>query len=182
MMHNLPIDQKKLKDLVRLCMHYNVFPIFLPNCFFDQDPPEVATLLSDLVVESKNWLSAMTPEEIYSLIDSLPAGISQFIQSGRTSNQFPDQERVAIYYLVAELQRKYRPIQDAWNDDLSKSEVLKIYPELQDKFDKDGLLHIDEDLQLLDGGIVYRDHVLHYHQFLRRSFTANPNFDFTGRF
>jgi len=59
--------------------------------------------------------------------------------------------------------------------------VLKVYPELRDRFDKDGLLSIDDDLVLHDGAIEYRDHVLHYHQLLRRGYTANPNFDFLGR-
>lgn len=181
-MHNLPLDQRKLKKLVRLCMHFNIFPLFLPNCLFDQDPPQVATLFSKLVEECRIWLSAITQEEIRSLIDSLPSGISQFIKSDGNLNQLPDLESVAIYYLVSEVQRKYRPIQNSWDNDLSKSEVLKIYPELEKKLDRDGLLHVDDDLKLLDGGIIYRNHILHYHQFLRRGFTSNPNFDFTGRF
>ena len=50
------------------------------------------------------------------------------------------------------------------------------------KIDKKGLLSLDDDFELHDGGIIYKDHVLHYHQFLRRGFTSNPNFDFLGRF
>lgn len=56
--------------------------------------------------------------------------------------------------------------------------MFAAYPELRDKTDDDGLLNIDSSLELLEGGILYRDHVLHYHQFLRRNFTSNPNFDF----
>lgn len=43
-------------------------------------------------------------------------------------------------------------------------------------------MRIDENFKLFDGGIEYRNHILHYHQFLRRGFTSNPNFDFLGRF
>lgn len=32
------------------------------------------------------------------------------------------------------------------------------------------------------GGIIYRGHVLHYHQGLRRGFSSNPNFDFLELF
>jgi hypothetical protein len=60
--------------------------------------------------------------------------------------------------------------------------VLGIYPELKDRTDPDGLLHIDGALRLFDGGIEYKDHILHYHQFLRRGFHSNPNYDFLGRF
>lgn len=181
-MNKLPIDNKKLNKLVNLCLHFNVFPIFLPNCFYSQGPPEIATLFSKLVEECENWLSAMRQEEINQLIESLPSSVRQFIEYETKSNQQPDLERIAIYYLVAEVQAKYHPIKNSWEYNLEKSEVLKVYPELEAKLDKDGLLKIDSEIELLAGGIVYRDHVLHYHQLLRRGFGSNPNFDFTGRF
>ncbi len=181
-MHDLPLDQTKLKYLVRQCMHFNIFPIFLPRYLHDQHPAQVADVLSELVAECRNWLLMMTQDEITSLIDSLPPGISQFIERDERSASQPDLERVAVYYLIAAVQRAYRPVQGSWDTDLSKSEVLKVYPELQGKMDKDGLLCIDDSMDLMDGGILYREHVLHYHQLLRRGFTSNPNFDFTGRF
>jgi hypothetical protein len=53
---------------------------------------------------------------------------------------------------------------------------------LRSRIDKDGLLPVGDDLRLLYGGIEYRDHVLHYHQLLRRGYVSNANFDFLGRF
>jgi len=181
-MHDLPIDQSKLKELVRQCKHLNIFPIYLPNYFYEHEHHPVASIIFELVQECRECLSTMKEEEINRLIDSLPPGIRMFIDHETTSNQGTSLDRIAIYYLVAELQRKYQPIRQSWDNDLSKSEVLNVYPELVDKFDEDGMLYIDSDLELLDGGIIYRDHVLHYHQFLRRGFTSNPNFDFTSRF
>jgi len=104
------------------------------------------------------------------------------IDQDGTSGENVSAQRIAIYYLVAEVARKYEPIRRAWGRDLNKSEVLKTYPELGERLDDEGLIQIDDGLELLEGGIMYRDHVLHYHQFLRRGFTSNPNFDFTCRF
>ena len=60
--------------------------------------------------------------------------------------------------------------------------VLKKFPELNNKFDKDGLLVIDDGFILHPGGIEYRNYILHYHQLLRRGYNSNPNFDFLGNF
>lgn len=180
-MHELPIDQKKLRALVKKCKHFNIFGLFLPNYHGQRDHP-VSKLLNQLVEECVEYLSAMREDEVNSLIDSLPSGVRMLIDRGGTSEGYVSAERIAIYYLVAEVERKYEPIRRAWGHDLNESEVLKTYPELGEKLDDDGLILIDDDLELLDGGIIYRDHVLHYHQFLRRGFTSNPNFDFTCRF
>ena len=68
------------------------------------------------------------------------------------------------------------------NVPIKKYAAIEVYPELIEHFDKDGLLIIDDGFELHDGGLIYKDHVLHYHQFLRRGFTSNPNFDFISRF
>lgn len=187
-MHELPIDQKKLHALVRQCKHFNVFPIFLPRYFHSGERPPssakphpITELLVDLIDECVGYLSAMTQQEIESLMDSLPPGLRMFIEPESSLEQVPP-DRIALYYLAAELQRKYAPFDQIVESNLGRSEVLRIYPELRDKLDRDGLLHIDNDLRLLDGGIEYRDHILHYHQFLRRGYTSNPNFDFFYRF
>ena len=39
---------------------------------------------------------------------------------------------------------------------------------------------LNDEFTLFDGGIRYRDFVVQYHQFLRRGFSSNPNFDFLG--
>ena len=180
-MHELPIDQKKLKDLVKKCKHYNIFAIFLPNYYGERDHP-VSKLLTQLVKECVEYLSAMSEEEINSLIASLPPSVRMMIDQSGTYGENVSTQRVAIYYLVAEVNRKYKQIVRAWERDLNESEVLKTYPELGERLDDEGLMQIDDGLELLEGGILYRDHVLHYHQFLRRGFTSNMNFDFTSRF
>ena len=180
-MHHLPLDENKLKTLVKQCKHFNIFPMFLPRYFGAEQHP-ITDLLTELVEECVQYLLVMTEQEIDSLLDSLPVGARMFIDRDPTSGQSTSLERIAIYYLAAELQLRYRSFKQVVEDNLDKSEVLKNYPELRDKLDEDGLLHIDEEFGLLDGGIKYRNHILHYHQFLRRGYTSNPNFDFIGRF
>jgi hypothetical protein len=80
------------------------------------------------------------------------------------------------------VQNGYFPFKTAVDADLNESEILKAYPELRELLDDDGLLRLDDRFTLYDGGIEYKDHVLHYHQFLRRGFASNPNFDFLNLF
>ncbi|MBI1925162.1 hypothetical protein HYR99_13050 [Candidatus Poribacteria bacterium] len=180
-MHSLPIDQNKLKTFVKQCKHFNIFPIHVPRYFPDKQHP-INSLMAELIDECVQYLSIMTEQEVKSLLDSLPIGVRMFIDYDPTLGRNVFLERIALYYLVYELQQKYFSFKQIVEENLGESEVLKIYPELRKKLDKDGLLHIDEELKLLDGGIEYRDHVLHYHQFLRRGYTSNPNFDFIYRF
>jgi hypothetical protein len=83
---------------------------------------------------------------------------------------------------MAVMQEQYFTFRQYIAGDINDSEILRHYPELRSRIDKNGLLPIGDDLRLFDGGIEYRDHVLHYHQFLRRGYASNPNFDFLGRF
>lgn len=180
-MHELPIDKKKLAALVKQARHYNIFPIFLDHYYPSSDRHPIAGLLAELVDEATSYLSLASDEEIESLLDSLPPGITLML--GRRPEWGDDEQRrrIAFYYVVSEVQRRYLSFKDVVNEDIDASEVLKNYPELRERFDKDGLLHIDEDFTLHDGGIAYRDHILHYHQLLRRGYSSNPNFDFLSR-
>lgn len=183
-MHRLLIDRIKLKALIKQCKHLNVFPIFLDHYFPRTEPHPVSDLLVELVEEGVQHLSAMTSDEVDSLVDSLPPGLKMLIdRRPETVGNGAPLERIALYYVVAAIhQEGYLSFSQVVASDIGGSEVLRKYPELQDKLDDDGLLHIDGTFQLFDGGIEYKDHILHYHQFLRRGYTSNPNFDFLGRF
>jgi hypothetical protein len=80
------------------------------------------------------------------------------------------------------MQEQYFTFRQYIAGDINDSEIFKHYPELRSRIDKDSLLPVVDDLILFDGGVEYRDHVLHYHQFLRRGYVSNANFDFLGRF
>jgi hypothetical protein len=93
-------------------------------------------------------------------------------------------KRLSIYHLAMVLAERDRSIEAVIKEDLSESRVLEAYPELEDRFDDDGLLRIGEDTTVMDHGVVYRDHILHYHQLLRGGFSSSssPNADLAWRF
>ena len=88
--------------------------------------------------------------------------------------------RVAEYAIAVELGKGYSPVSAVVNPRPGNSKVLSVLPELSELVDDDGLIKLTSEFTLFDGGIRYREFVLHYHQFLRRGFSSNPNFDFLG--
>lgn len=183
-MQQLPLRSADIEELNRQCRHLNVFPIYLPNYFHDADDNPVSPILRKLVAECMECLSCMSAEEIKRLIADLPPGVSMFIEvddfTDVTASIFL--ERLSVYYLVNESTRSYLSFRDIIRRSNSTARVYEEYPELRELVDKRGLLALDDRFKLHDGGIIYKNHVLHYHQFLRRGFTSNPNFDFLGRF
>jgi hypothetical protein len=177
-MTGIPIRLSALKALVKTARHHNVAPIFLPN-YLDRDHP-VGTAFTSLVNEVSVYVPLLNEDELEALRVAMPPGLSLFVD--RSDDRVEYLRRFATYYVVARVHQRYFSMRDVVNEDLRKSEVLNVYPELRESLDQDGLLRISDRLTLMDGGILYRDHVLHYHQCLRRGFTSNPNFDFLGRF
>lgn len=181
-LQTLPLNSKKLEAFIKQARHYNIPPMFLPQYIpeVQQKYHPLTPLLVELIDEACEYLSVCQVDEIENLFNCLPSGFKMFVSSKIETEE--QRRRFALYCLCSELQRSYFSFKGAINQDLEESEVLKIYPELVGKLDKDGLLHIDSDFVLFDGGIQYKDHILHYHQLLRRGYTSNPNFDFLGLF
>ncbi|HKG58375.1 MAG TPA: hypothetical protein VKB05_01255 [Pyrinomonadaceae bacterium] len=182
-MTNLPFDEKKATELIRQCRHLNVFPGFLNKYYPGEPSNPVSKLLQELLDEAVDLLGIMSEAEIRSLVESLPTGIRAFVDL-RVKDDLDDLKlrRIAFQCLVAFVQKGYFPFKTPVDADLNRSEVLKVYPELRELLDDDGLLRLDDRFTLHDAGIEYKDHVLHYHQFLRRGFTSNPNFNFLNLF
>lgn len=181
-MHDLPINKKRLKVLIKKAKHYNIFPIFLPNYISGNDDHPISSPLSELVDEAYKYISLSSDSEIESLLKSLPSSITMMLDYKPELMNKEQGKRIALYYIISEVQRNYFSFKQVINYNLKNSEVLKVYPELSVKLDKDGLLCIDDNFTLHEGGIEYKSHMLHYHQLLRREYTSNPNFDFLGRF
>jgi hypothetical protein len=91
-------------------------------------------------------------------------------------------KRLATYYVAMLLLRRNESVKEVIDAELSTSEVLRVYPELEERLDDDGLLVVDEDLSLMDAGIDYKNHILHYHQFFRNGYHGSPSSDFLWRF
>ncbi|HTD83269.1 MAG TPA: hypothetical protein VK648_05695 [Gemmatimonadaceae bacterium] len=180
-MNRLQVSAAKLDELVRIARHFNKFPIEFPSIFYSNKPARLATILRDLVTDVAELIEALNDTEFDALISSFPGGYKMFVD-GASRGALEDRQRLALYYLGAEVHKRYFSLADAVDADLQHSVVLQQYPELRTLLDDDGLLKLDERFTLHDGGIEYRDHVIHYHQFLRRGYTSNPNFEFLSRF
>ena len=182
-MQRLPIDQSKVDNLIRQCKHLNVFAVDLPYYYLGEEKPNpVSSLMTELVEECIQYLSIMTEEEIRSLVSGFPPGVRVLVGYDDGIDNHFSLDRVAIGYLVAVVQESYLSFKQIISGDTSDSKLLQEYPELHDKLDDDGLLILDGDFRPSDVGIGYKDHVIQYHQFLRRGYRANPNFSFLGRF
>ena len=180
-MHELPIDDRDLRELVRQVRHYDIAPIYLPRYLPNSRDHPISELLGELVEEAFEYLSIASEEEVEHLLDSLPSGMTMIMGRRPDWGEEEQRRRVAVMYVASEVQRSLHPFKEVVGFDIEESEVFIVYPELKDKTDKDGLLHIDDELTLHEGGVEYRDHILYYHQFLRRGFTASPNFDFISK-
>ncbi|MGE4517223.1 MAG: hypothetical protein AB7D96_10230 [Arcobacteraceae bacterium] len=183
-MNTLPLNKNELETLSKECRNLNVFPIFLQRYLYASSTNPIVKPLNLLVNEGYEYLSIMDTEEIKRLVMTLPSGIRMQVEFDDFTN-FTDEEylkRIALYHIVHKLSMLYNDFEKIIKTNLEKNIVLSTYPELANKLDKDGLLVLDQDFELHDSGIIYKDHVLHYHQFLRRGYTSNPNFDFLGRF
>lgn len=182
-MIGIPLSDKKVDEFVKQCKHFNVFPIFLDEYLDEKGVHPLCSRLCDLVKECHEYLMAMTDIEVDSLVNNFPEGIKAMIDHRDSMLKRDDLlKRIAFYYMVSLVYQKYLSFKQIISSDLSDSEVLKMYPELQECFDEEGLLNLDQRFRLSDGGVHYKEHILHYHQFLRRDYSSNPNYDFLGRF
>lgn len=178
-MARLLFDDRDLRELRRQCLHHNIFPLFLSHCM-GGDPPAVYAILKPIVDGCVDQLAEMSFEEVRLIVDSVSAGYRQLLQPVERPLTREYLKRVAEYCVAVELQKGYSPVSEVILPLPDKSEVLATCPELRSRFDDDGLLTLTDDFVLFDGGLRYRKHFLHYHQFLRRGFSSNPNFDFLG--
>ena len=179
-MPELILNESDLGKLRKQCLHHNVFPMFIAH--HRAHPEKVAHVLNKLVAECVDQLSQLDNKQVEAVVNAMSPGIRQYLLP------FPDVttadylERIAEKFLACAIQRNYAPISDVLEPDWESSEVLAVCPELAERRDDDGLLEIDESFKLVEGGIKYGDYLLHYHQFLRRGFSSNPNYAFTGAF
>lgn len=179
----IPIDRRTLKSLIRECKNENVFPIFLGNHLHAATSDRIGALLTSLVSEIAEYLAILPEHELAGVVASLPEAFQHYV-GFRTSRLPPPEllERIALYQVIALVHHEYVTISEVLGQSTASSVVLAQYPELSGNFDDDGLLQLDERFILHDGGIEYKKHLIHYHQFLRRGFFSNPNFDFLSRF
>jgi hypothetical protein len=178
-MTELTFNDRAIRELRRQCLHHNVFPLFLGHCLGGK-PLRVYSVLRPIFDNCIEQLAQMDFPEVKQVVDSAPAGYRMMLQPIEEPISTEYLRRVAEYCIAAEVQKGYSPVSSVLRPSPDESEVLTTCPELKSRFDGDGLLLLSDDFELFDGGIRYGKYFLHYHQFLRRGFSSNPNFDFLG--
>jgi hypothetical protein len=177
---DLPIDKKALAELCRQMMHHDEAPTLLPRLYEANQGP-VGVLYTKLVDETRDLLEACTDSEVTSVYQHLASGLRMFVDVDELTGQ-PNLHDLARYHIAFCTHLNFLDFKSAVENSTDESVVLEQYPELAANFDDDGLLVLDDSFELLDGGIRYRGHILHYHQLLRRGFCSNPNFRFLDTF
>ncbi|MCL4204061.1 MAG: hypothetical protein KJ000_16280 [Pirellulaceae bacterium] len=180
-MAELLFNTREVKELQRQCLHHNIFPIDLANGF-DGKPKPVVRALKGIVDSCVEQLDEMPFTEVQAVVNGLPSGLRHMLEPLEEPLLTEDLSRIAQYCIAAQIQKGYSSVADVIALSVDNSHVLAECPELRDLFDDDGLLKLDHRFYLMDGGIKYGKFVLHYHQFLRRGFSSNPNFNFLGTF
>ncbi len=182
-MRELPLSEAAVEELLKQCRHLDIFPMELGRYqAYKGTRHPVYSIFSELLEESVEYLRIMSEEEVWELIQSIPPQLTHRLSKPTGPLSDTALEGIAESYVTYLAFRRYWPIREVLEANLDNSVVLRIYPELREKLDDDGLLKLDDSFVLSDSGIEYKDHVLHYHQFLRRGFTSRPNFDFLREF
>jgi hypothetical protein len=78
-MQDLPIDQKRVKELIKQCKHLNVFPLLLSHYFPSEEHNPVSDLIAELVDDCVQYLSIMGDGELDSFTSNLPSWVRMFI-------------------------------------------------------------------------------------------------------
>lgn len=180
--NGIALDVEDIRELIRQCKHYNIFPIFLDHVLHDKRPKKVFDVLSGIVHEHISFLDCLNSDELNAEAAALPAQVREMVGCYSSGSKTDYLKRFSLYWIAVCMESEYYDLRSSLKRIDESSVVGKKFPELLSKIDDDGLLFLDDEFRLLDGGIEYREHILHYHQLLRRGFLSEPNFAFTSRF
>ncbi len=179
-MKSLPINKRKLNELNRLCRHHDIAPLLLNHYLDKKSKHPVDKLGVELQQEVIEFLTISDKSEIDELITFFPRHLQSIVS--RNKKEKYDLEILSFCYLIFELLKFQFPLKQLVNSNQEQSEILKIYPELVELFDDDNLIKIGKNFKWTFDGLIYKDHVLYFHQFLRRGYFGKLNSDFLRKF
>jgi hypothetical protein len=176
------LTEQELAELMELCRDLDVFPFELPYFIPKKASHPVADLLSGLIEKCARYLDKISAAEVDALIHEIPEPLRFYVNKRAGSGRRERLESIALSYIEAAIYERYFKLADVLTANASEGKVFEKYPELRRRIDKHGLLHVDDSVRLTPHGILYRDHLLHYHQLLRKHFTSNFNFELLDSF
>ncbi len=179
----IPIDEKLFDRLNRLCVVHEALPTELVEFSHGGTHP-VSLALADAVRQCADILEIMEPEEIGDIRRGLPSAFAWALERGTGLGGDRDRdraflERLSVLHLATRLHRHRQRsfIPDVLGVDPSSGEAFRVFPELEEKLDEDGLLVVDDELHLMTAGVRYNDHVLRYHRFFGGDYATSPAHD-----
>jgi hypothetical protein len=181
----IPTPKQKIVKLVTQMRHYNFYPIDLPDLEYSETQKHpFLSLFNDIVSEVHEYLLIADEDELKATHKELMPFFREQIESDLLLAGDEQTLTLTAQYIVATVtQKSYFDVKyyiaSEYRDN---SEILTIYPEIANYEDDEGLLPLGspgfKPAHMLEGGIYYKNHVLYYHQFLRRNFSSNLNFPF----
>lgn len=180
----IPIPEQKIDRLVREMRHYNIFPVFLERVDCSSTRPHpICSALTGVLSDLKDYLLAATDAEVKATYEAIFAYYRDQLTLDDLLKRREDVvERAAFALVITLTQQKYHNVADYLSGSYrSKSSVLEVYPELGANEDEEGLLSLSVPNMHPDrfgSCIYYKQHIIYYHQFLRRGFRSNPNYPF----
>jgi len=183
----IPVPEQKIAELIQMMRRYDVFPIYLERSEYSSPESQhpIYPFLRDIIDEIAQSLHTATEEEVIASYQALDWYGQAQVSKGRLLARDTIAVECFGVYLVAELARRpyYNQRIYLTEDYYEKSVVFDAFPQLavyQTK--KDELMPLSTPgFEPTESGIHYNNHVLFYHQFLRRNFTGNLNYDFLSR-
>lgn len=179
----IPVPTQKIAKLVAKMRHYDIHPIDLPDIDYPHgEAHPLYPLIEAIESELREYLLAATNDEIKATYDYLDIFWREQIDLASLLRRDPQSVQImASFVLIAAARQSYYDVgRYIKNNYREESEVLRIYPELA-QYEEEGLIPLGTPGFVpagTGGGIYYKDHLLYYHQFLRRFYTANPNMPF----
>ena len=172
-------DSRDVSEMARQCRHLDVAPVLLRLPYGLPSGNPIDQILSRIVPVAMQRVSEMREPELEVLLAEMPPFHRWLAETLREERWI---EEIVYGCLIGLLRAEDSPFRDVINGSFEDGEVCTQYPELIDILDRDGLVELDDRFGPMDVGVLYKQHVLQYHQFLRRSYAAHHNVDFLNRF
>ena len=181
----IPVPKQKIVKLTAQMRHYNLYPIDLPELdSLEDEKHPLRSLFENTVSEVHECLLIANEDELKVTYEELWPYFRHQVELDLLLAGDEEALKLTAQFLVASrAQQGYLDLKRyVASDYRTHSDILVTYPEIADYEDDEGLIPLGSPgfipAHMQDGGIYYKNHVLYYHQFLRRDFTANLNFPF----
>ena len=182
----IPVPEQKIAEFIQMLRRFDIFPIFLENPAYSSPESQhpIYPLLRDIVNDIAQSLLAATEEEVLASYEALDwYGQAQVSKVRLLARDSIAVENLGVYLVTALARRPYYNQRNYLTEDYyEKSIVLEAFPKLATHQTDERLFPLcTPGFEPTESGIHYNNHVLFYHQFLRRNFTGNLNYDFLSR-